>query len=83
MSSRCPPYDPWIGGRFSGPLSFHLISDFPIGPIHYGARIVTETRGLVVEQGRNGRDLLAKEMTPADISKAQRLAREWLEEHRQ
>ena len=28
------------------------------------------------------RDLLAKEMTPADISKAQRLAREWLEKPR-
>ena len=27
------------------------------------------------------RDLVAKEMTPADISTAQRLVREWLEEH--
>ena len=29
------------------------------------------------------RDIVAKKMTPADISKAQRLAREWLEEHGQ
>ena len=33
------------------------------------------------ELGGKNRDLLAKKMTPADISKAQRLAREWLEEH--
>ena len=33
------------------------------------------------ESGRKNRDMLAEQMTPADISKAQRLAREWLEEH--
>ena len=33
------------------------------------------------EIGRKNRDILAKRMTPADISKAQRLAREWLEKH--
>ena len=27
------------------------------------------------------RDIIAKKMTPADVSKAQRLAREWLEKH--
>ncbi len=31
--------------------------------------------------GRKYRDKLAKDMTPADISKAQALMREWLEEH--
>jgi TPR repeat protein len=34
-----------------------------------------------IEMGRKKRDIIAKNMTPADISKAQRLAREWLEEH--
>ena len=33
------------------------------------------------EDGRKNRDIVAKQMTPADISEAQRLAREWLEEH--
>ena len=33
------------------------------------------------ENGRKNRDIIAKKMTPADISKAQRLAREWLEKH--
>ena len=33
------------------------------------------------ELGRKKRDILAKQMTPADVSKAQRLAREWLEKH--
>jgi TPR repeat protein len=33
------------------------------------------------ETGRKNRDLVAKQMTPADISEAQRLAREWLGEH--
>ncbi len=33
--------------------------------------------------GRKYRDKLAKDMTPADISKAQALAREWLEKHGQ
>ncbi len=33
------------------------------------------------ENGRKNRDIVAKRMTPADISEAQRLAREWLEEH--
>ena len=36
---------------------------------------------LGLEVGRKDRDLLAEKMTPADISEAQRLAREWLEEH--
>ena len=30
------------------------------------------------ENGRKNRDIIAKKMTPADVSKAQRLAREWL-----
>ena len=34
-----------------------------------------------VELARENRDLVAEQMTPADISEAQRLAREWLEEH--
>ena len=33
--------------------------------------------------GRKYRDNLAKEMTPADISKAQAMAREWLENHQE
>ena len=33
------------------------------------------------EDARTIRDRVAKEMTPADISKAQALAREWLEKH--
>ena len=33
------------------------------------------------ENGRKNRDMVAKKMTAADISKAQVLAREWLEEH--
>jgi len=33
------------------------------------------------ETGRKNRDIIAKKMTPADVSKAQRLAREWLEKH--
>ena len=32
------------------------------------------------ELGRNNRDIIAEKMTSADISKAQALAREWLEE---
>ncbi len=35
------------------------------------------------EEARERRDILAKRMIPADISEAQRLAREWLEEHGQ
>ena len=30
-----------------------------------------------VEDGRKGRDILAKQMTPAQIAEAQRLARAW------
>ena len=33
------------------------------------------------EVGRENRDRAAKKMSPADISKAQVLAREWLEKH--
>ncbi len=33
------------------------------------------------ELGRENREIVAKKMTPADISQAQLLAREWLEEH--
>jgi TPR repeat protein len=33
------------------------------------------------ELGRKNRDIIAKKMTAADVSKAQRLAREWLEKH--
>ena len=33
------------------------------------------------EAGRKNRDIIAKSMTATDISKAQVLAREWLEEH--
>ena len=33
------------------------------------------------ELGRKNRDIIAKSMPPGDILKAQRLAREWLEEH--
>lgn len=33
------------------------------------------------EIGRENRDIIAKKMTPAQIAEAQRLAREWLEEH--
>lgn len=35
------------------------------------------------EPAIKGRDLVAQHMTPADISKAQRMAREWLEAHPQ
>ena len=35
------------------------------------------------EWARKKRDLVAKKMTPADISKAQKLAREWMEKHGQ
>ena len=35
------------------------------------------------ENGRKNRDMVAKKMTAADISKAQVLAREWLEKHGQ
>ena len=35
------------------------------------------------ENGRINRDIIAKSMTPADISEVQRLAREWIEEHRE
>ena len=34
-----------------------------------------------IKRGAEGRDIAAKRMTPADVSKAQRLAREWLEKH--
>ena len=33
------------------------------------------------ETARKNRDKLANEMTPADISKAQAMAREWMEKH--
>ena len=33
------------------------------------------------ESGCINRDMVADDMTPTDISKAQSLAREWLEEH--
>ena len=33
------------------------------------------------EDARKARDKFAKSMIPADLSEAQRLAREWLEEH--
>ena len=33
------------------------------------------------EMALENRDMVAEQMTPADISEAQRLAREWLEEH--
>ena len=36
-----------------------------------------------VKIGREYRDLVAKEMTPADISKAEALAREWMEKHQE
>ncbi len=36
-----------------------------------------------VELGRKNRDIIAKDMTPADISKAQAMAQEWLEKHGQ
>ena len=36
-----------------------------------------------VEAARKHRDIVAEKMTPADISKAQKLAREWLEKHGQ
>ncbi len=39
------------------------------------------TQGL--EDAREHRDTLAERMTPADISKAQKLAREWMEKHGQ
>ena len=32
-------------------------------------------------KGAEARDLVAKQMTPADISQAQKLAREWMEAH--
>ncbi len=35
------------------------------------------------EIGRENRDIVAKRMTPAELSKAQRLTRKWLEEHGQ
>ena len=33
------------------------------------------------EEAAQNRDLAAKRMTPADVSKAEHLAREWLEKH--
>ena len=33
--------------------------------------------------GRKNRDIVAKKMTSADISKAQAMAREWLEKHQE
>jgi uncharacterized protein len=33
------------------------------------------------ENGRKNRDLIAKEMTPSQIEKAQALAREWMAAH--
>ena len=33
--------------------------------------------------GRENRDIMAKKMTPADISKAQAMAREWMEKHQE
>ena len=33
------------------------------------------------ELGRKNRDIIAKKMTLAQMAEAQRLAREWLEEH--
>ncbi len=33
------------------------------------------------KKGKENRDIVAKKMTPADISKAQKLAREWMEKH--
>jgi TPR repeat protein len=36
-----------------------------------------------IEGAAKNRDLVASKMTPADISKAQRLAKEWLEKHPQ
>ena len=35
------------------------------------------------DAARKNRDAIAKEMTPADISKAQAMAREWLENHQE
>ena len=35
------------------------------------------------EEARENRDTIAERMTPADISKAQKMAREWLEKHGQ
>ena len=36
---------------------------------------------LIAEDVAQERDAIAKQMTPADISEAQRLAREWAEQH--
>ena len=33
------------------------------------------------ENGRKNRDIIAKKMTPVQITEAQRIAREWLEKH--
>ncbi len=33
--------------------------------------------------GRTNRDITAKKMTPADVSKAQAMAREWMEKHQE
>ena len=35
------------------------------------------------EDARELRDVVAEKMTPADISMAQALAREWMEEHQE
>ncbi len=35
------------------------------------------------EVGRENSDFIAEKMTPADISKAQAMAREWLEKHQE
>ena len=35
------------------------------------------------EDARKNRDIIAKKMTPADISKAQAMAREWMEKHQE
>ena len=35
------------------------------------------------DTARKNRDAIAKKMTPADISKAQAMAREWMENHRE
>ena len=45
------------------------------------AAVKTEALMPGYDDARKERDLVAKEMTPADISTAQRLVREWLEEH--
>ena len=42
---------------------------------------IASANGLVAGLGQNNRDQLAEEMSPSEVAEAQRLAREWLDQH--